>query len=149
MLGKFSSRETFLVSCLRDQDKTVCALEKRVARLEAVLRMSNEQFVLHLAAARAERPRLMPRLRCFLKELRGPESLRSLAERADFNAGELSRIESGSALPRDEDVPALERAYGAPITDWYHPLVLVAIEFDDAALDALRERVHEAWRRSV
>jgi transcriptional regulator with XRE-family HTH domain len=91
----------------------------------------------------------MPRLRCFLKELRGPESLRTLADRAGINAGELSRIEAGYAIPRDEDVPALESAYGAPITDFYHPLVLVALEFDDAALEALRERVHEAWRRST
>lgn len=91
----------------------------------------------------------MPRLRCFLRELRGPRTLREQAAKAGVNHGELSRIEAGIALPRDEDVPALEQAYGAPITDWYHPLVLVALEFDDSALEALRERVHEAWRRSV
>ena len=91
----------------------------------------------------------MPRLRCFLRELRGPQTLRAIAEIADINPGELSMIESGQRIPRDMDVPALERAYGAPITSWYHPLALVALEFDDEALDALRERMHDAWRRSV
>lgn len=88
-------------------------------------------------------------MRCFLRELRGPQTLTSLADRAAVNVGELSRIEAGIALPRDEDVPALELAYGAPITSWYHPLTLVALEFDDAAYEALRERMHDAWRRSV
>lgn len=88
------------------------------------------------------------RVRCFLKELRGPASLRSVAEAAEMNAGELSRIESGSALPRDEDVPALERAYGVPVTSWYPPPVLLALEVDEVWLEMLRERVHEAWRRA-
>lgn len=65
-----------------------------------------------------------------------------------MNAGEISRIESGQALPRDEDVPALERAYGAPVTSWYPPQVLLAVEFDEVWLEMLRERVHDAWRRS-
>lgn len=90
----------------------------------------------------------MPRLRCFLRELRGPVSLRQIAAQAEVNAGELSRIEAGLALPRDEDVPALERAYGAPITSWYHPQALLAMEFDDSCLEALRLRVYEAWRAS-
>jgi transcriptional regulator with XRE-family HTH domain len=89
------------------------------------------------------------RLRCFLKEIRGPRGLREIAELTSMNRGELSRIENGMALPRDSDVPALEAVYGAPITDWYHPLCLVAMEFDDEALEALRERMHDAWRASV
>ena len=88
------------------------------------------------------------RVRCFLKEIRGPASMRSIAEAAGVNAGELSRIEQGTALPRDEDVPALERAYGKSIAEWYPPLVLLAVEFEDGWLDALRERIHDAWRRS-
>lgn len=91
----------------------------------------------------------MPRLRCFLRELRGPVGLREVAEAAGVNRGDLSRIEAGLQVPHDSDVPALEKAYGAPITDWYHPLCLLALEFDDEALLALQERVHEAWRRSV
>lgn len=88
------------------------------------------------------------RLRCFLSEIRGPASLRSIADAAEVNAGELSRIETGRALPRDEDVPALERAYGKSIAEWYPPPVLLAVEFDDEWLEALRERMHEAWRAS-
>lgn len=91
----------------------------------------------------------MPRLRCFLRELRGPHSLREMARTADVPPGELSLIEQGQRLPRDSDVPALEAAYGAPLTSWYHPLALVAMEFDDEALEALRERMHDAWRTSV
>lgn len=91
----------------------------------------------------------MPRLRCFLRELRGPRTLREIADAVGMIPGELSRFETGIALPRDEDVPALEKAYGAPITSWYHPLCLVALEFDDAAYEALRERMHDAWRRST
>lgn len=90
----------------------------------------------------------MPHLRCYLRELRGPISLRSIAEQADINAGELSRIEAGTALPRDEDVPALERAYRAPILSWYPPQVLFAMESDAVWFEMLQERMHEAWRRS-
>lgn len=86
------------------------------------------------------------RVRCFLREIRGPRSLRRVAEDAGLNPGMLSRIEQGVAFPKDDEVPALASAYGAPITDWYPPLVLVAFEFDDTALEALRERIHEAWR---
>lgn len=88
------------------------------------------------------------RVRCFLAEIRGPVSLRSIAEAAELNAGELSRIESGRALPRDEDVPALERAYGKSVAEWYPPPVLLAFEFDDEWLEMLRERMHAAWRSS-
>ena len=90
----------------------------------------------------------MPRLRCFLTALRGPQTLRHMAELADMNPGELSRIESGIALPKDDDVPALERAYGAPITSWYPPYALLAMESDEVWFEMLRERMHEAWRRS-
>lgn len=89
------------------------------------------------------------RIRCFLPEIRGPRTLRAVAGDAGINPGELSRIEQGFALPKDEDVPALQAAYGAPVTDWYPPMALLAVEFDDAALEALRGRIHEAWRRST
>lgn len=88
------------------------------------------------------------RVRCFLPELRGPRSLRNVAGDAGINPGMLSRIEQGVALPKDDEIASLEAAYGAPITDWYPPLVIVAMEFDDTAFEALRERIHEAWRRS-
>lgn len=35
-IGRFTSREVFLLNCIRD-------LEKRLARCEAVLRMDNER----------------------------------------------------------------------------------------------------------
>lgn len=88
------------------------------------------------------------RVRCFLKELRGPRSLRRVADEAGINPGMLSRIEQGVAFPKDDEIPALAAAYGAPITDWYPPLVIVAMEFDDTALEALRDRLHDAWLRS-
>lgn len=37
-IGKFTSRELFLLNCIRD-------LERRLARCEAVLRMDNEQLL--------------------------------------------------------------------------------------------------------
>lgn len=88
----------------------------------------------------------MPRVRCFLRELRGPVTLRAIADDAGLNSGELSRIEAGYALPRDEDLPRLERAYGAPITSWYPPAVLFALESDELWFQMLQERMHEAWR---
>lgn len=88
----------------------------------------------------------MPRLNCFLRELRGPASLREIAEVAEVNPGDLSRIENGTMIPRDEDVPALERAYGAPISSWYPPLTLLALESDEVWFEMLKERMHEAWR---
>jgi transcriptional regulator with XRE-family HTH domain len=88
------------------------------------------------------------KLRCFLAEIRGPVSLRSIADAAEMNPGELSRIESGRALARDEDVPALERAYGKSVAEWYPAPVLLAMEFDEEWLEALRERMHTAWRTS-
>lgn len=88
------------------------------------------------------------RVRCFLKEVRGPITLRHIAAEAGVNPGMLSRIEQGIALPSDDEIPALEQAYGAPITDWYPPLVLLAVEFGDESLAALRERMWEAWRAS-
>jgi transcriptional regulator with XRE-family HTH domain len=88
------------------------------------------------------------RVRAFFKEIRGPRSLRKVAEAAGINPGMLSRIEQGVAFPKDDEIPALAAAYGAPITDWYPPLVIVAMEFDDTALEALRERLHEEWLAS-
>jgi transcriptional regulator with XRE-family HTH domain len=70
------------------------------------------------------------RLRCHLRELRGKRSLRELAEEAGLNHGTLSQIERGVLLPRDEQVYAIGKAYGAPPTEWYSELGLLAIQDD-------------------
>ena len=87
-------------------------------------------------------------LKVFLEKGFLQATTKEIAEAADMNAGELSRIESGRALPRDEDVPALERAYGMPVTSWYPAPVLLAVEFDEVWIEMLRERMHAAWRES-
>lgn len=89
------------------------------------------------------------RVRCFLKDIRGPITLRKIADTAGVNPGMLSRIEAGIMFPSDDEVPALEHAYGTPITNWYPPMVLLAVEFGDEAYEALQERLWEAWRRST
>jgi transcriptional regulator with XRE-family HTH domain len=85
------------------------------------------------------------RLRCHLKDIRGARSLRSIALEAGVNAGQLSMIESGKLLPKDDEIPRLVAAYGRQFTDWYPPLVLVAIEVEDVAVDALRLAMIAAW----
>ncbi len=81
------------------------------------------------------------RLRCFLRTIRGERPLREMARVANVNAGELSRIENGSALPRDEVIPALEQAYGALFEDWYPKRTAIAFESEDGELDAIRVRM--------
>jgi hypothetical protein len=86
------------------------------------------------------------RLRCYLREIRGTRPLRELVELCKeqdvkVNAGELSRIENGIALARDDQLPALVAAYGANVDDWYPDLVLLAIESDDAKLASIRSRL--------
>lgn len=85
------------------------------------------------------------RVRCNLTEIRGPRSLRSVALAAEVNAGQLSEIEQGRRLPKDDEIPRLIQAYGASFTKWYPPLVLVALEVEDDALDALRLEMVEAF----
>lgn len=71
------------------------------------------------------------RLRCRLRELRGDRSLRVVAEAAGLNRGLLSEIERGYRLPLDKHLPALERAYGAPASAWYHGWSSLAVTEDD------------------
>lgn len=44
--------------------------------------------------------------------------------------GILSMIERGIVLPTDDQVPAIEHAYGAPVTDWYDARTLLALQAD-------------------
>lgn len=81
------------------------------------------------------------RLRCFLRTIRGERPLREIARIANVNPGELSRIENGIALPKDKDIPALERAYSAEVVDWYPARVLLALEVDDDDLKELQRRL--------
>lgn len=73
------------------------------------------------------------RVVCHLRTIRGDRTMVSLARAARVSEADLSRIERGISLPRDEDIEGLERAYGVPITDWYGPTVLLALTGDDAA----------------
>jgi transcriptional regulator with XRE-family HTH domain len=74
------------------------------------------------------------RLRCRMREVRTFErkGLREVAEQAGINRGTLSFIEQGRLLPLDEQIPALEQAYGRPIEQLYSPLALRACQEDDA-----------------
>lgn len=73
------------------------------------------------------------RVRCYLREIRGRRSLRTIAERADVNRGTLSAIETGRTLPKDAWIEGMEAAYGAPYEDWYPALTRRALELDDEA----------------
>jgi transcriptional regulator with XRE-family HTH domain len=85
------------------------------------------------------------RVRCHLREIRGARSLRSIADEAGVNPGQLSMIEAGKTLPKDDEVPRLAKAYGRQFTDWYPPLVLSAIEVGDDELNRIRLAMVEAW----
>ncbi len=71
------------------------------------------------------------RLACRLRELRAPRSLRDLAEETGLNRGALSRIERGQELPRDEWIETLERAYGAPVEEWFDRRTLLVLVLED------------------
>ena len=71
------------------------------------------------------------RVRCRLRDLRGDRSLREVAEAAGVNRGELSKIENGRLLPRDEWLERIEQAYGAPPHDWYPDYQLLQFEHDE------------------
>lgn len=78
------------------------------------------------------------RLTCRLRDYRGDRSLREMAIATEaaghqVSAGELSRIERGTLLPTDKQTAALEQAYGHPVTAWYDPVALLAIQVDEAA----------------
>lgn len=67
------------------------------------------------------------RLRCNLRELRGDRTIAEIARAAGVPEPELSKIERGIELPRDEWIAPLERAYGHPFHDWYPPSVRQAL----------------------
>ena len=81
------------------------------------------------------------KLRCYLREIRGTHTLREIAEVSGVPQSELSKIENGIQVPKDEDIPGLVRAYRADPTDWYPKLVLLSLESDDAQIAAIRERL--------
>lgn len=85
------------------------------------------------------------RVRCLLTTFRGPRSLRSVALAAGVNAGQLSMIEQGRLLPKDDEIPRLAEAYGVEFTKWYPPLVLAALEVEDGALDEHRLAMVQAF----
>jgi transcriptional regulator with XRE-family HTH domain len=81
-------------------------------------------------------------VQCHLRGFRGDRTLQELAGRAGVSKGQLSQIEQGRSLPRDRDVPLLERAYGQPRSEWYPADVAGVIE--DEALHQ-RALVSEVW----
>jgi hypothetical protein len=92
------------------------------------------------------------RLACRLRELRRErglslrelqESLRPARDRGvKISRTDLSKVELGRLLPKDDWVPALEAAYGAPESSWYVPpagaVAGVAIERDARAGEGRR-----------
>lgn len=73
------------------------------------------------------------RLRCKLRTIRGERTLGDISELTGINRGTLSMIELGRLLPKDDQVEALEQAYGAPAHQWYGSRTLLAVEDDEAA----------------
>ena len=71
------------------------------------------------------------RVPCRLREIRGRRPLRDIADQAGVNRGTLSMIELGRMLPKDEQIPGLEHAYGRPVEDFYSPRVLLALADDE------------------
>lgn len=71
------------------------------------------------------------RLLVSLREARGDRTLKALADQAGVSQGELSKIERGIALARDEQIPDLEAAYGLPVEHWYSRRALLALVEDD------------------
>jgi transcriptional regulator with XRE-family HTH domain len=69
------------------------------------------------------------RLSCRLRDLRGDRTVREVAAEAGVSASLISQLERGRALPKQDDVPGLERAYGAPAHSWWPAVVVAAIDF--------------------
>lgn len=72
------------------------------------------------------------RVSCHLRDLRGKRTLADLATVSNVAAAELSKIERGIQLPRDDQLAGLERAYGAVRTAFYSDAALLAIQEDAA-----------------
>jgi transcriptional regulator with XRE-family HTH domain len=76
------------------------------------------------------------RIACHLRAIRGNRTMKQIAQAADADGARvslavLSQVERGLMLPPDAVLPALEAAYGAPITDWYEPRVLLVLQADE------------------
>lgn len=87
------------------------------------------------------------RVRCFMRELRGDQTLSSVAARLGMAKGELSMIERGHQIPRDDEVPALEREYG-PREEWYLPTIRRALAPDMPLCAGCGEELDPGARRS-
>lgn len=73
------------------------------------------------------------RVRCYLREHRARRSLSKIANAIDvkgLGVGQLSLIEQGRMIPKDSQMAALERAYGAPRSEWWPREVLLVLELD-------------------
>lgn len=84
------------------------------------------------------------RLPCHLRVIRGERTMHSIARASGVNQGQISKIENGIALAKDSEIPALERAYGAKVEDWYPRRFLLAFEGDGDDLRDIRIRMHRS-----
>ena len=66
------------------------------------------------------------RVPCSLRTIRGQRTLSEIARASGVQVPHLSQIERGHMLPKDAWLDELERAYGAPLEQWYPPRVLAA-----------------------
>jgi transcriptional regulator with XRE-family HTH domain len=85
-------------------------------------------------------------------------SIRDLEAMTGIAGTDLSKVERGRLLPRDEWISALEQAYGAPRSTWYVPpagtIVGVVIKTDASASEKrlclpLREAGCKAGRKTA
>ena len=70
------------------------------------------------------------RVACYLIEIRGKRKQADISRATGIHTASISQIERGIMLPFDRDIEKLEKAYGAPVTDWYPPRTLLALESD-------------------
>jgi transcriptional regulator with XRE-family HTH domain len=69
---------------------------------------------------------------CRLRNLREKRelSIKDMERATGISRGTLSAVERGKAVPLDEHVAPMEREYG-PITSWYSPWALLALQEGD------------------
>jgi transcriptional regulator with XRE-family HTH domain len=72
------------------------------------------------------------RLICRLREHRGKRGLRETADLIGMHAGQLSQIELGRMVPRDDQIALMEPVYGVPFEEWYSPLTIRVLAEDAA-----------------
>jgi transcriptional regulator with XRE-family HTH domain len=65
---------------------------------------------------------------CHLRATRGKRPMREIEKLAGIHRGTLSMIERGKLLPTEEQIEALERAYGVPLHEMYPAFVLAAVQ---------------------